>query len=73
MAAKRTLRIGLGEIDQAMAEVERIKRNVQANTSRLITRLAQAGVEIASARLLAHGAIAEGELDAGMHYLTQAR
>ena len=71
MAAKRTLRIGLGEIDKAMAEVERIKRNIQANTSRLIPRLAQAGVEIASARLLAHGAIAEGELDAGMHYLIE--
>lgn len=66
---KKVLRIGLHEIDKAVAEVERIENTIKSKTNQLITRLSRAGVEIASARLMAYGAISTGELDVSLHYL----
>lgn len=66
---KRVLRVGLHELDKAVAEVERMERSIKDGVNHLVTLLSQAGVEIASAKLMAYGAISTGELDISLRYL----
>ncbi len=63
------IRVKLNEVSKAIDEVKRFRAEVEIKVRELVLRLAQAGVEIASAKLSEMGAIDTGDLDSDIHYM----
>lgn len=63
------IKVSVGEIGKAVKAVDRYRKDLKAKVALLVTKLAQAGVKIASAKVYDMGAIGTGDLDSSIHYL----
>lgn len=65
----RKIRVSIGEIGKAAKEIERLRNQIEVRTREFLTKLLQAGVAIASAKIYEMSAIEAGELDSSICYL----
>ena len=64
----KVIKVTLGNIGDAIRQVEEYERELKSKVAEFLNRLMQAGVDIASAKILELGAIDRGELDSSLQY-----
>ena len=63
------IKVTVGNIGKAAKAVDEYRKTLKAKTAKFLAKLAQVGVQIASAKVYDMHAIDTGDLDSSIHYL----